>query len=348
MNTQLATKKRLIYFQIGILLSILLAQTGLLAQRDSLVFDNGVFLIGEIEGLDRGVLKIDVEFGDKDFEIEWDAVREIYTEHQYLISLSDGHQYNGTIEGKADSLVIDSYAQGKAMVKRDEIVYLYEIEEGFFSRLSASIDVGFSVTKANNLIQFTSRSSIGYEARRWMAFGSINSLISEQDDQVERTKRTDAVLNFKYVLQKGWFILPEVNFLSNTEQSLRLRTTARLGPGYFFFRTNRAYFSASAGLAFTSEDFRNDTPDRNSTEGFLSTDLNLYDIGDLSFLLKATGYPSISESGRFRADVNFDIKLDLPLDFYIKAGTTYNFDNQPAAGASQSDYVVQTGVGWEL
>ena len=76
-------------------------------------------------------------------------------------------------------------------------------------------------------------------------------------------------------------------------------------------------------------------------------ELNLFDIGDLSLLTHATGYPSLTEAGRFRLDFKFDLKYDLPLDFYIKTGTTVNYDSQPVAGGSDLDYVIQTGIGWE-
>jgi len=52
-------------------------------------------------------------------------------------------------------------------------------------------------------------------------------------------------------------------------------------------------------------------------------------------------------SGRFRLDFKFDLKYELPLDFYIKTGTTINYDNQPVADAGTLDYVIQTGIGWE-
>ena len=82
-------------------------------------------------------------------------------------------------------------------------------------------------------------------------------------------------------------------------------------------------------------------------EGFFGTELNLYDIGDLSLVTKVIAYPSFTESGRWRTDFNFDAKYDLPLDFYIKAGLTLNYDNRPVEGASETDYVFQTGFGWE-
>jgi hypothetical protein len=56
----------------------------------------------------------------------------------------------------------------------------------------------------------------------------------------------------------------------------------------------------------------------------------------------------MTESGRWRIDYSFDTKYDLPLDFYIKVGFTLNYDNQPVAGASKTDYVFQTTFGWEL
>jgi hypothetical protein len=59
-------------------------------------------------------------------------------------------------------------------------------------------------------------------------------------------------------------------------------------------------------------------------------------------------YPGFTEKGRLRADFKTDLKYDLPLDFYIKVGFTWNFDNQPATGSSEYDYVMQTGIGWSL
>jgi hypothetical protein len=60
--------------------------------------------------------------------------------------------------------------------------------------------------------------------------------------------------------------------------------------------------------------------DKNSLEGYFGSELNLYDIGDLSILTKAVAYPSITESGRWRADFVFDTKYDLPLGFLYQIG----------------------------
>jgi len=49
-----------------------------------------------------------------------------------------------------------------------------------------------------------------------------------------------------------------------------------------------------------------------------------------------------------RLNFDFNMKYDLPLDFYLSASTTFNYDNKPQTGAETSDYVVQAGVGWEF
>ena len=73
----------------------------------------------------------------------------------------------------------------------------------------------------------------------------------------------------------------------------------------------------------------------------------MYDVGDLSLLSRAAAYPSFTEAGRWRAEMSFDAKYDLPLDFYIRLGFNLNYDNRPVEGASETDYVFQSGIGWE-
>jgi len=321
--------------------------TTLSAQMDSVIFLNGNYMVGEAKEMDRGVLTIETDYSDSDFKIEWKGVREIYTESEYLITLMDGRRYNGRLEStglqQANLLTDDGQSVPVGLV---EVVYLKEIDQSFASRLYAAIDIGFSITKAQDLRQLDVRSNIGYLAERWWADASYNRLRSTQAD-TEPLERTDASLTFRYFLPKDWYLLASTSFLSNTEQKLKLRTTGKVGGGKYMIHTNRTYWGVTGGINFNNEVFSNDNPDRQSLEGFLGTELNMYDIGDLNLLTKAVAYPSFTEAGRWRFDFIFDAKYDLPLDFYIKLGVTFNYDNQPTEGASQSDYIFQTGFGWE-
>ena len=60
----------------------------------------------------------------------------------------------------------------------EQIVYPEPGLETLLQKLSATIDIGYSLTKANNLKQFTIGSTVGYHARNWSTDLLLNSLNS--------------------------------------------------------------------------------------------------------------------------------------------------------------------------
>ncbi|MEM9327449.1 MAG: DUF481 domain-containing protein, partial [Bacteroidota bacterium] len=161
----------------------------------------------------------------------------------------------------------------------------------------------------NSLRQLAVRSGLGYQAEKWAISGSYNNLFSEQDES-DRTQRTDANLSFKQLLTMGFFFYPEATYLSNNEQELDLRFTALLGFGKYVFRTNKLFWNFTAGIANTTEQYSDETPSNNSYESFIGTNLNLFDIGDLSLQGKGTVFPSLTERDRLRVDAQLDLKYD--------------------------------------
>lgn len=333
---------------LAIFCLILLATTQTWAQPDSLIFNNGNYVVGEVKTLERNTLKIETDYSDDDFTIEWDGIKEIYTQTHFLITLTNGSRYNGTINtNESGKITIDTDEGDSIEVRPDEIVFLDDLDQGFWSQLYASIDIGFDLAKSKNLRSFSMRSNAGYIARRWQLDGTFNRMTSSQDE-VDDIKRTDGKISFKYFLPKDWYPTASVDFLSNTEQQLDLRTTAKLGFGKYLIHTNHLYWGFSVGANYNNENYTQaEQADRQSWEGFGGTELNLFNVGDLSLLTNFIAYPSFTEKGRWRSDFKFDAKYDLPLDFYIKAGFDVNYDNQPAEGSPRFDYVLHTGIGWE-
>lgn len=338
----------LIWAKSTLILLAILSTSASFAQTDSLIFSNGEMVIGEIKQMDRGVVTIETSYSDSDFKIEWGRVKWIRSSEDYLLSLSDGRRINASINSTRndDEIALDDGTQ-KILVHVLEIVAFKPINDTFWDKFSASIDLSLDLTKANNLTQFSTRTNVGYLTKRWELKGRYNTVFSKQDS-VADISRMDANVTFNYFLPNDWYVFFSNDFLQNDEQKLALRSTTKLGMGYYLVHTNYTYFGLFGGAAGNRESFtENASSDRTSGEAFIGLELNLFDIGDLSLLTRATGYPSVTEAGRFRLDFNFDLKYDLPLDFYIKTGTTINYDNQPVTGASELDYVIQTGIGWE-
>jgi hypothetical protein len=223
-----------------------------------------------------------------------------------------------------------------------------EVEQNFLGRLSLELSAGYTLTKANNLNTLSIRSFVGYITKNFSADATFD-LVRNVQDEVEPTRRTEAAIGFRYVIVNDWFGTISSNLLQNDEQKIKLRATTSLGAGNYIINTNRIYFGAAAGLAWNNERFTETTDDdKNSLEGFVAVELNLFNTGDIGLLSTFTVYPGITEKGRVRAAYSIDLKYDLPLDFFISLGFTYNFDNQPVEGASKGDYVFMTTVGWEL
>jgi len=59
-------------------------------------------------------------------------------------------------------------------------------------------------------------------------------------------------------------------------------------------------------------------------------------------------YPGLSNWGRIRSDINANASLELFKDFFFGLDFYYKFDNQPAEGASKSDWGFNTSIGYTL
>jgi len=319
------------------------------AQKDSLVLKNGNVIVGELKSLDKGVAVVETDYSKSDFTIEWSGIKEIYVYSMFLITLKDGARINGkfqSVNGGEKINITDADGKQTETVL-DDIVYLKGVKSDFWSRVHASVDIGLSISKANNLKQYNVRSAVGYLADKWLVDIYYNDTRSSQDS-IADTKRTEAGASYTYFLPRDWYAVGSLSTLSNTEQALDLRLNAKAGVGKYIVHTNRSYFGVGGGLSLNNESFTNNTPRRTSLEGYVGAEVNLFDMGDFSLLSNLYVYPSFTESGRWRTDFKFDAKYDLPLDFYIKLGLTLNYDNEPAVVGKETDYVYAFSVGWEL
>jgi hypothetical protein len=336
------------YFLFVILLFF--TAENVMAANDTLVVSNGNVLVGELKNMDKSVIQMETDYSDDDFKIDWDMVKEIYSNRLFIITTSEGNRYYGSIRSdkKNKTNVIITEQDKHYTARITDIVFINQVDKDFLSRLSASISLGFSYAKSNNLTQFSTIGYLGYLTDQWSIDASFNGVNSTQDD-VDPTKRIEGGIGFKYLLPADWFALTSYSFLQNDEQKLQLRSIVKVGAGYYMIRNSSLYFASTAGADWNNENYNDPTiPSRNSAEAFAGLEINMYDIGDLSLLSSLVVYPSFTDEGRIRSDFMFDLKYDFPLDLYIKLGYTFNYDNQPAEGASDTDYLFQTTVGWDF
>ena len=305
-------------------------------------------IVGEIKNLSKGVLTFETDYSDNDFTIKWLKVVKIYSSSHFIFTFSTGERRDGKINtdpANPENVIITGDDGTQTTYKINQVVYMKGVKGDFISKLTASVDVGYTFTKAQNNSSFTTRAALGYLTNVWGANGDFNMVRTSQDS-VPDVARTEGNLGMKLFLYRDVFAMASANYLQNDEMKLSMRSTYKAGIGNYFINSNRVYLIGTLGVAYTGENYVDTIASRNSGEGFASLELNLFDVGDLSLQTMVTLYPNLTTLGRYRADFKFDIKYDFPLDLYIKFGTTYNFDSNPVQGASKSDYVIQTTLGW--
>jgi len=331
---------------LGLLLSLLLILPSNVFSQDTLYFENENFIEGEIRNMEYNLLKISADYGGEDFTIEWDQIKEIYTNTYFKIYLSDGTFHYGRLRSVSDSTIqiISNNGEIRSCHQRD-ILSLTEIGQDFRHRFKAGFDIGLGLAKANNLRRFSANANVAYQADKWYGHAYVSALQSIQDE-TEPIQRFEGQADYRYLIYKDWTLYPSVNFLTSTEQKLSMRSSLQLGVGEYIMRKRHGYWGFGAGLNLNMERFSNETPDRNSLEGYFGTEIKLFKLKDLDLFTKALAFPSFTESGRWRFDFTAILKYNLPLDFYINTKFSLNLDNQPAIGASGTDYVLHLGLGW--
>lgn len=318
------------------------------AQQDTLILEGGNYLAGTLKEMSRGVASFKTDYSDSNFKVKWKKVDSVNTESSYLIFVYPDQRYNGRIIQSGKNTV-DLIQETDTIrdILLNEIVYLKEVRSNFLNKLSAEVGMGFNFTKAQRMSEYNVRSEIAYRSEHWNGSVRYDDIRSTRIDATT-VERMEASVNHQYILENNWFTVSQISLYSNSEQSINLRTLAKLGIGKRALMSRNLYWTIEGGITYNNENFKtsSDKNFKNSMEAFLGSRLNIYDYQNFSLLLEATTYPSITTSRRFRFDFSADLKYDLPLNLFIKLGYALNHDNKPVNGAQSTDYIFQTTIGW--
>lgn len=319
------------------------------SQVDTIVVKTGEHLYGELKQVNSGVLILKTSYSDSDLKIDFNEVATLHVNKKCFVILSKGRRKTGFIKTKNNFqiYIIEAEDGKKEIFNTQDIIRIEVMEERLWKRFSGNFDIGYNLTKANNAAQFTFSGGLYYKGPDWIFNSDFNSFRSRQDN-IARIERTNAHAELKRLFLAKWYLLGSLGYLSNTQQALNSRYNSRLGMGRYLVSNNKLLFGLSLGANYNNEDFIDATRSRESAELFLSANLNLFNFKNIELISRIDFYPSLTENGRQRTDFIFDTKYKLPLDFYIKAGLQFNYDNQSAIMGSNFDYIFTTGFGWKF
>jgi Protein of unknown function, DUF481 len=319
-------------------------------KTDILVFRNGDRLTGEVKGLERGKLSFKTD-ATGTISVEWDKVASLQTEQYLQVELSDGRRHFGRAsqeqpEGKL-KLRVGSGSNVREMPLA-EVVGIAPIElGGFFARLDGYVTAGYDYTKSSSVQQFTFTGGLSSrdEKREWAIDSSV--ALTSQSGRDDSSRYNLGAYNRRF-LEDRWFVQGFGSFDGNDELGIDLRTTLGAAYGRFLRQNQKNDWAAYAGLAVTRENF-SEQPTNESVEGVLGTQYWFfrYNAPEASFDAILNLFPSLSETGRVRAEGQLNARYELVSDLFFQLSLYGSYDSEPGAGAeSKSDYGVTTSLGY--
>lgn len=148
-----------------------------------------------------------------------------------------------------------------------------------------------------------------------------------------------------------WFNQYFLNFESNDELNLDLRSSLGASFGRYMIQNNSSELALLAGIIATNEKLMGNLETQENIEGLIGIEYSKYHINSpvIDLSVKLSIYPSITESGRTRAQLDTTLRQELIPDLFLDLTFYDSYDSMPTPGAeATNDYGIATSLGWSF
>ena len=336
--------------RIFFIILLVSASQAVRAERTDVIFlQNGDRITGEIKSLFRGKLEFKTDHMGTVF-IEWEDIREIVSTTGHAVELTNGQRFYGplTKPENADMMVVET-GDGPVGLNNLDVIGMYPVEANFWDRLDLSASLGFSWDKGSKVGKYNLGLDAVYRRTESITRANFDTELTTQE-QVDDTART--VLNASHLIfmRNKKFRVYFGNLEQNDELGIDLRALAGAGYGWVPFRSQKNWFSLSAGLDINHEiPQQGDAQTNLEAAGMMIYEYYKYSTPERSFRSNLTIFPSITDFGRWRANFSTDFRFEIIEDLFWKLDFYATYDSAPISkdGAS-TDYGVVSAVAYKF
>ncbi len=334
------------FFALTVLLLFLpLAALG--AKTDIVILKNGDRVTGEVIKLEVGVLEFNTDTMGRVF-IEWRFIADLVSDKNHSVETTNGDRWLGQLAKPEDhdGLIINT-TRGPVELQMAEVVTVWPVEATFLDKMDLSMSVGLDYAKSTEITNFNLAVDFRYQTDDRLTESSLRSDITSQtagDDQERVEFRFDHNYFLPNLKFRSWLASAE----TNEALGLDLRVTGGATIGKYLSKTNNTWFTVSGGLQAVRETF----------EG-VQGDTNLEAIGNIryryfrfadperNFDTTFSLYPSVTNWGRYRADLGSTFSLEFFSDLFWSMELYASYDSDPPRKDFEDlDYGLITSVGW--
>ena len=228
-------------------------------KTDVVVLENGDRITCEVKGLSRGRLSASTD-GFDTADVYWDRVQHVTSTQIFEVETSAGLLYYGQLTSSTPRrLTVDNVE-----LEMDDVIRLTPLDARFWQRIDGNIDLGFSLTRANNEVRFTVNSDAEYHGRRYAGSASLATQYTDRDDG-DRVERNSLAAYGARILRNRWIGIVLGQVQTNGRLSLDLRAVGGVGAGRYVVQTNSANLMLYGAVVYTNEHYA-DTLGQDSAE----------------------------------------------------------------------------------
>jgi putative salt-induced outer membrane protein YdiY len=305
---------------------------------------DGSLVIGSILSLqDSEDLIVDTEHMDE-VTIEWEAIREIRETQVIEVELFNGQRLFGQVvlDEKGVSIIGD---ETTVTLPPDGIFAITEVNESFWEGFDMYTDVGTNIVRGNNEVtQLSLGAGIGYDGRDFETSLDATTIINEQTEGQDLRRATLAG-NYTYRLPRNWQASGLLQFESDDQQGLNLRTLYGGAIGNRVYNQRRMRIDLYGGLVINHEEFEGQ-PRSESLEGLLGAAYRLRSARGIDIDASLAVLPSLEQSDRLRMQFDGSLSIDLFADLDFKLTVYDRYDSQPPPGNETNDTGLTLGLSW--
>lgn len=337
---------------IGVLCFITLSGN-LFSQKlqDTIFFNNGSIILGEVKMIKLGVITFDPEDAN-DITVQLIKLKTISASGViFRIENTADHVYYGRLVPSAKAGFVNIVNSNDTVQQEiEKISVLYPFKDAFLERFSGNVGLGYTYTRSSNFGRINFDLSAQYVTRKdEISFGATG-IYSLSDTTFSRDQE-DVNFKYNYYLGPTWFLTAFISYQRNLELGINRRYQQGLGVGNKFITTRHIYGWLRTGLAINQQQSTEGEKSGTLTEVFGQVQLNFFrfTIPKISLDFSQSFYYSLSQKDRIRNNGQTNLSWELINDFNLDLGFYNNYDSKPpASAASTFDFGIIFGLNYKF
>lgn len=326
----------------------MLTATPLFAQKvDTVTLRNGDRIVGEIKSLDQGALTYRTDDVGT-LTIKWDKVYRILSPRYFEVEDRTGRRYYGALQpSTADGRMVVAVTTFIDTLDVLNVVRIYPIGRGFWARVDGKLNLSLSFQRANRLRSFGVDLDAKHRTQVRLTELVTSTYFQTQEGAAQTSRNSIALSQLKF-LQHRWLVTAAGQLEQNEELDLSLRALVGAGGGRFLHQSNRSEVRVISGIAYTNERFVGISATSN-LEMLITGQANYFkrDYPRSNIQTTLTVYPSLTDLGRVRTDLNASVTYEIIRDFNTGLTLFDTFDSRPSSTtAAKHDYGLSLTAGW--